>query len=187
MNSYLVFVDTLQNSNKFWSAKVEGNKLTVQWGRVGYNPQEKVHNLPNNQAAVNKFNELVSGKKAKGYSESKPEMDGDRSVADIRRAIQLLDTIRPAVANRSFGDSYITALNQYLKIVPTPLGMQIHPNNVYRSVEDVDHQRELLNSLLVPSQPVEPVAVTAKSESKEAEPKTISLKTIGKSFWRHLQ
>ncbi|WP_320073235.1 WGR domain-containing protein [Nostoc sp. MG11] len=35
MSIYLVFVGAIQNSNKFWSAKVEDNNLIVEWGRVG--------------------------------------------------------------------------------------------------------------------------------------------------------
>ncbi|MCC5621214.1 WGR domain-containing protein [Nostoc sp. CHAB 5715] len=181
MEIYLVFVDAIQNSNKFWSAKVEGSNLTVQWGRVGYQAQTKVHSCSSYQRAVAKFYDLVAEKKGKGYSESQPQMDGERSISDIRRAIQLLNAIRPAVANRNFGDSYILALNEYLKIVPTPLGMQIDPYRVYRTVVEVDYQQELLNSLLVN----EPVAVHTK-ESPKSEPKTVSLKAISKSFWRHL-
>lgn len=113
-------------------------------------------------------------------------MDGERSISDIRRAIQLLNAIRPAVANRNFGDSYISALNEYLKIVPTPLGMQIDYHRVYRTVADVDYQRELLNSLL--ATPAPRVAAVAAGHAPEAtaETKVISLKTISKNFWRHL-
>ncbi|MDM9580188.1 WGR domain-containing protein [Nostoc sp. GT001] len=123
MEIYLVFVDTIQNSNKFWSAIVEDGNLTVQWGRVGYQAQTKVHTLGNHQRAIAKFHNLVAEKKGKGYRESQPEIDASRSVADIRRAIQLLNIIRPAVALQNFGDTYISALNEYLKIVPTPLGI----------------------------------------------------------------
>lgn len=181
METYLVFVDAVNNSNKFWSAKAEGSNLIVQWGRVGYQAQTKVHTLGSSQRAVAKFHNLVAEKKSKGYRESQPQMDGDRSISDIRRAIQLLNAIRLAVANRNFGDSYILALNEYLKIVPTPLGMQIDPYRVYRTVVNVDYQQELLNSLLVN----EPVAVQTKSSPK-SEPKTVSLKAISKNFWRHL-
>ncbi|MBG1265530.1 WGR domain-containing protein [Nostoc sp. WHI] len=181
MEIYLVFVDAIQNSNKFWAAIVEDGNLTVQWGRVGYQAQTKVHSLANHQRAVAKFHNLVAEKMMKGYSESQPQMDGDRSISDIRRAIQLLNAIRLAVANRNFGNSYILALNEYLKIVPTPLGMQIDPYRVYRTVVDVDYQQELLKSLLVN----EPVAVQTK-ESPKSEPKTVSLKAISKNFWRHL-
>ncbi|RCJ31776.1 hypothetical protein A6769_29810 [Nostoc punctiforme NIES-2108] len=45
MEIYLVFVDAIQNSNKFWAAIVEDGNLTVQWGRVGYQAQTKVHTL----------------------------------------------------------------------------------------------------------------------------------------------
>ncbi|MHC5779793.1 WGR domain-containing protein [Nostoc sp.] len=111
METYLIFVDAVANSNKFWSAKVEGNNLTVEWGRVGYNSQKKVHSLLSHQQAVFKFHNLIAEKKMKGYSESQPQMDGERSISDIRQAIQLLNAIRLAVANRNFGDSYILALN----------------------------------------------------------------------------
>ncbi|MHC5896619.1 WGR domain-containing protein [Nostoc sp.] len=188
METYLVFVDAVNNSNKFWSAKVEGSTITVEWGRVGYNSQKKVHSLLSHQQAVFKFHNLVAEKKSKGYRESQPQMDGDgsarlrhRSISDIRRAIQLLNAIRLAVANSNFSDSYILALNEYLKIVPIPLGMQIDPYRVYRTVVDVDYQQELLNSLLVN----EPVAVQTK-ELLKSEPETVSLKAISKSFWRHL-
>jgi len=185
MEIYLVFVDAIQNSNKFWSAIVEDSNLTVQWGRVGYQAQTKVHTLANHQRAVSKFNNLVVEKKTKGYRESHPQMDGLRSIPDIRRAIQLLNTIRPAVTSRNFGDNYISALNEYLKIVPTPLGMQIDPHRVYRTVADIDYQQELLNSLLATPAPI--VAAMAVGHVPEAaEHKVVSLKTISKNFWRHL-
>ncbi|MBD6621099.1 WGR domain-containing protein [Komarekiella sp. 'clone 1'] len=186
MEIYLVFVDTLQNSNKFWSAKVENSNLTVQWGRVGYQAQTKVHTLANHQRAVAKFHNLVAEKKAKGYRESQPQMDGERSISDIRRAIQLLNTIRPAVVNRNFGDSYISALNEYLKIVPTPLGMQIDYHRVYRTVADIDYQQELLNSLLATPVPEAPAVAVGHVAEAAAELKVVSLKTISRNFWRHL-
>lgn len=186
MEIYLVFVDAIQNSNKFWAAIVEDGNLTVQWGRVGYQAQTKVHQLVSYQRAVSKFNNLVAEKKAKGYSESQPEIDASRSVADIRRAIQLLNILRPAVALQNFGDTYISALNEYLKIVPTPLGMQINYHRVYRTVADIDYQQELLNSLLtIPAPQVAAVAVGHAPEAT-TEPKVVSLKTISKNFWRHL-
>ncbi|MCL6753155.1 WGR domain-containing protein [Nostoc sp. CCCryo 231-06] len=185
MEIYLVYVDTLQNSNKFWSAKVENNILTVQWGRVGYQAQTKVHTLRSYQKAVNKFHNLVAEKKAKGYRESQPQMDGDRSVGDIRRAIQLLSYIRPCIASHIYHDGYIDALNEYLKIVPTPLGMQIDYHGIYRSVADVDHQMGLLNSLLIPV-PQTAAAAVAHTPEPTVEAKVVSLRTISKNFWRHL-
>ncbi|WP_338421943.1 hypothetical protein [Nostoc flagelliforme] len=98
----------------------------------------------------------------------------------------MLNIIRPSVALQNFGDTYISALNEYLKIVPTPLGMQIDYHRVYRTVADIDYQQELLNSLL--AAPVPQVAAVAVGHAPEAttEPKVISLKTISKNFWRHL-
>ncbi|MFN6540379.1 MAG: WGR domain-containing protein [Nostoc sp. EkiNYC01] len=184
MEIYLVFVDAIQNSNKFWSAIVEDGNLTVQWGRVGYKAQTKVHTLGNHQRAVAKFHNLVAEKKGKGYRESQLEIDTS-DVYGIERAIGLLNAIRSYVVHRNFDQHYIQLLNQYLKIVPTPLGMQIDPYTIYRTVADVDHQRELLNSLLVTPAPI--VAAVAVGHAPEAaEPKVVSLKTISKNFWRHL-
>jgi predicted DNA-binding WGR domain protein len=70
METYLVFVDAIQNRNKFWAAIVEDGNLTVQWGRVGYQAQTKVHTLGNHQRAVSKFNNLVAEKMMKGYRRS---------------------------------------------------------------------------------------------------------------------
>ncbi|MBD2533474.1 WGR domain-containing protein [Nostoc flagelliforme FACHB-838] len=186
MEIYLVFVDTIQNSNKFWAAIVEDGNLTIQWGQVGYQAQTKVHQLVSYQRAIAKFHNLVAEKKAKGYSESQPEIDASRSVADIRRAIQLLNIIRPAVALQNFGDTYISALNEYLKIVPTPLGMQINYHRVYRTVADIDYQQELLNSLLATPAPQATAVAVRYAPEATTEPKVVSLKTISKNFWRHL-
>jgi len=182
MEIYLVYVDTANNRNKFWSAKVENNKVTVQWGRVGYNAQTKVHSFNSNQQATYKYHNLVTEKKAKGYQESQPHMDSSCSVADIRRALQLLNSLRSFVANHNFNNSYIQTLNEYLKIVPTPLGMQIDPYRVYQTVGDVDHQVQLLNSLL----PSEAVVVGQNTEIENTQTQTVSLKSISKNFWRNI-
>ncbi|WP_347242353.1 hypothetical protein [Nostoc sp. FACHB-892] len=97
----------------------------------------------------------------------------------------MLNIIRPCIANRIFHDGYISALNEYLKIVPTPLGMQIDYHGIYRTVADVDYQMELLNSLLATSAPLAAVAVGHAPEVI-TETKVVSLKTISKNFWRHL-
>lgn len=180
MEIYLVFVDAVHNSNKFWSAKVSGSNLTVEWGRVGYSSQNKVHHLSSHGQAVSKYNSLVAQKKMKGYQVSQPQIDSTRSVSEIIRAISLLNILRPYVANRNFDDRYLQTLNEYLKIIPTPLGMQIDPSRVYQSAADVDHQRELLNSLL----PSHNVAVVQTLEVK-TENRTVSLKSISKNLWRH--
>jgi predicted DNA-binding WGR domain protein len=172
MEIYLVFVDAAQNSNKFWSAKVEQENLTVEWGRVGYKSQQKVHSFGNFQQAVSKFHNLVAEKKMKGYRDS----------SEIKRAIQLLEILRPYVAERQFANSnYLETLNQYLKIVPTPLGMKIIPSLIYRHVGDVDHQLSLLKSLLA----TESVQGENTAESGNNR-KVVSLKTISKNFWRHI-
>ena len=182
MEIYLVFVDAIRNSNKFWSAKVEGSSLIVQWGRVGYKSQTKVNSLGSNQQAVFKYHQLVAEKLMKGYRRSQSQIDSNCEIHEIRRAIELLDFLRHHVDQGNFNDAYIQKLNQYLKIIPTPLGMQIDPYRVYRTVADVDYQRELLSSLLVNDS----VAVQQIIEAAKDEPKTVSLKSLPKSFWRYI-
>ncbi|MCC5640986.1 WGR domain-containing protein [Nostoc sp. CHAB 5844] len=177
METYLVYADAINNSNKFWSAKVESKNVIVEWGRVGYKAQTKTHNFTNHQQAITKYNSLVAEKKAKGYQESQRRINYC-SILDIKRALQLLVTIRCGVATRNFNLVYIEALNEYLKIIPTPLGMQIDPHRIYRTVEDVDHQIQLLNSLLPTEQPQQ-----SKGDSGE---KVVSLKSISKNFWRNI-
>jgi predicted DNA-binding WGR domain protein len=186
MEIYLVFVDAIKNSNKFWSAKVEDNNLIVEWGRVGYKSQTKTHSLRSNQEAVLKYRNLVAEKMMKGYRRSQSQIDSNCEVSEINRAIELLEIIRPYVEQRNFSVAYINTLNQYLKIVPTPLGMQIEPYRVYRSVEDVDYQMGLLNSLLTTPAPQAAVLAADHAPEATAEPKVVSLKTISKNFWRHL-
>lgn len=182
MEIYLVYVDAANNSNKFWSAKIEGSNLIVQWGRVGYNAQTKVHPFNTHQQATLKYHNLVAQKKIKGYQESQPTIDSSCSVADIRSALQLLSSLRSYVANHNFNSSYIQTLNDYLKIVPTPLGMQIDPYRVYQTVRDVDHQVQLLSSLL----PSETVVIGKNSEVLSSQVQTVSLKSISKNFWRNI-
>lgn len=181
MEIYLIYVNAASNSNKFWSAKVEDTKLTVQWGRVGYNAQTKVYQFSSQAQATNKYNSLVWEKKTKGYQESQSEMDGSRNVSEIRRAIELLNIMRPCLAVRNLHEGYIAALNEYLQIVPTPLGMQIDPTRVYRTVEDIDHQKQILNSLLSSSS----ITVPQSTEVSKLEQQTVSLKFLTKSFWRY--
>ncbi|MBD2303881.1 WGR domain-containing protein [Nostoc sp. FACHB-190] len=175
METYLVYADAVNNSNKFWSAKVESNQLIVQWGRVGYKSQTKTHTFTNPQQAISKYNNLVFEKKSKGYQESQPQIDSC-SIGDIRRALQILTTLRRYVETRNFNPGYIEALNDYLKIIPTPLGMQIDPCHIYNSVADVDHQIRLLNSLL-------PIEKPQQSKDDSGE-KVVSLKSISQHFWR---
>jgi hypothetical protein len=139
--------------------------------------------LSNYQQAISKFHNLVAEKKMKGYRESQPQMDSTSDCLEIKRAIQLLEILRPYVAQRQFANiNYIERLNQYLQIVPTPLGMKIDPSLIYRDVADIEHQLSLLNSLL------ETDSVLADNTTEESgnNSKIISLKTIGKNFWRHL-
>ena len=64
--------------------------------------------------------------------------------------------------------------------------MQIDPYTIYRTLADVDHQRELLNSLLATPAPQVAAVAVGHAPEATAEPKVVSLKTISKNFWRHL-
>ena len=97
-----------------------------------------------------------------------------------------MNIIRPCIANRIFHDGYINALNEYLKIVPTPLGMQIDYHGIYRTIADVDYQMELLNSLLATPAPQVAAVAVGHAPETTVETKVVSLKTISKNFWRHL-
>jgi predicted DNA-binding WGR domain protein len=177
---YLVYVSATTNSNKFWTAKIETSQLTVQWGRVGYKAQTKVHQFSNQQQAIAKYNNLVAEKKGKGYEESQAQIESC-SLVDIRRAIHLLNGLRSYVVNRNFNANYINLLTQYLKIIPTPLGMQLDPYRIFTSVSDIDHQRELLSSLI----PATPVTVSQAKQVPESQEKVVSLRGIHKNLWRH--
>jgi predicted DNA-binding WGR domain protein len=89
MEIYLVYVDAIQNSNKFWAAIVEDNNLIVEWGRVGYKSQTKTHSLRSNQEAVFKYRNLVAKKMMKGYRISQSQINSNCEVSEINRAIEL--------------------------------------------------------------------------------------------------
>ncbi len=185
--TYLVFTDTLGNSNKFWKAVVNGTKLEVRWGRVGYQAQCKIHECGSEQEAEAKMDQLVQSKLRKGYQESAENLQG---FSEVSRAVSLLQTIRSYVEQRNFDNfHYITALNNYLSLVPTPLGMKIDPATVYRSVSDVDYQIGVLNQFVVNSRNTAKQNESRPATSTTTNPnqnKAVSLKSISKSLWRFL-
>ncbi|MBD2505116.1 hypothetical protein [Anabaena azotica] len=66
--------------------------------------------------------------------------------------------------------------------------MQIDPYRIFPSVADVDHQRELLSSLLraTPQATVTSVAAGVLfKESLSSDEKVVSLRGINKNLWRH--
>lgn len=177
---YLVFADAKANSNKFWSgiARNDGT-LETTWGRVGYSGQTKTYNCGNYAKAIRKLQILAATKNQKGYRQTHPQSPEQ---LEIRRALQLLDQIRPYVEQHNFSNSnYLEALNEYLTIVPTPLGMSINPATIYRNVAVVEHQIHLLQQLISP---------TANSNRPsplsdiQATSVPISLKSISNLFWK---
>ena len=179
---YLVFADAKANSNKFWSGIARNNgTLETTWGRIGYSGQIKTYDCGSYSRAITKLHILATTKKQKGYKESQPPKQLS-SQSNIRRALQLLEEIKPYVQSRNFNaQNYLEALNEYLTIVPTPLGMNIDPATIYRNVAVVEHQVNLLQQLISP---------TANSDRPlplsdvQATSLPISLKSISNLFWK---
>jgi DNA ligase 1 len=64
---YFEFVEG--NSSKFWKVTVTGNDVTVQFGRIGSQGQEKTKSFSTESAAKNYAAELIEEKTKKGYEE----------------------------------------------------------------------------------------------------------------------
>ena len=56
-------------SEKFWEVAVEGRAVTVRFGRIGAQGQEKTKSLPTPEAARAEHDQLVAEKLRKGYVE----------------------------------------------------------------------------------------------------------------------
>ena len=179
---YLIFADARANSNKFWSAKASRNgTLETSWGRVGYDGQSKIYNCASYGKAISKLQTLAATKKQKGYRESQPQSQLPEQLG-IHRALQLLGKIRPYVQQHSFSDwGYLEALNEYLTIVPTPLGMSIAPATIYRNVAVVDHQIHLLQQLISPTASSDQCSSLSNTQVTS---QPISLKSISNLFWK---
>ena len=57
------------SSNKFWEVSVAGSTLTVRFGRVGANGQEKTKRFASGALAEKEQEKLIAEKVAKGYKE----------------------------------------------------------------------------------------------------------------------
>lgn len=179
---YLIFADARANSNKFWSAKASNNgTLETSWGRVGYGGQAKIYECGSYAKALSKLQNLTATKKQKGYRESQPQSQLPAEL-NIRRARQLLEEIKPYVQLGSFNDpNYLEALNEYLTLVPTPLGMSINPATIYRDVAVVEHQIHLLQQLTSSTFNIDRALSLSNTQ---APSHSISLKSISKLFWK---
>jgi len=70
MKKMLIFVDTIDNKNKFYQLELVGNQVNVEYGRVGSNPQKRSY-----QGGEAMFNKKMKEKIKKGYSESSIDLD----------------------------------------------------------------------------------------------------------------
>lgn len=57
------------SSSKFWQIEQDGNKLTIQWGKIGTAGQSQVKDFPDDAKATAEHDKLVKEKTKKGYSE----------------------------------------------------------------------------------------------------------------------
>lgn len=167
---YLVFVNTLANSNKFWKATAynDGN-LKVTWGRVGYNGQTKIYNCSSYNTALYELHTLADKKKQKGYRES---VIDSKSLEEkqVYRALKLLEQLKS-------GDyhDYTATINEYLSLVPTPLGTKIDPCVILSRVPEINRHEQLLRELLLKIE-----VVPASQETVQV----ISLKGLSNLFWK---
>ncbi len=167
---HLVFVNTLANSNKFWKAIAHNNgTLEITWGRVGYNGQTKVHECGSYSAALYELHTLAAKKKQKGYRES---VIDTKSVEEklVCRALELLEQLK---SNSYY--NYTETINEYLSLVPTPLGIKIDPCVVLSRLPEINKHEQLLRELL-------PKVEVASANHKAV--KVISLKGLSNLFWK---
>ena len=167
---HLVFVNTLTNSNKFWKAKAINNgDLEVTWGRVGYNGQTKIHECGSYDAALYELHTLATNKKQKGYRES--VLDSKfLEEKQVYRALELLEQLK---SNNYF--NYTETINEYLSLVPTPLGTKIDPCVILSRLPEINRHEQLLRELL-PKVKIAPASQETVS--------VISLKSLSNLFWK---
>lgn len=167
---HLVFVNTLANSNKFWKAIAHNNgNLEVTWGRVGYKGQTKVRYCGSYGAALYELHTVATKKKQKGY---KPSVLDTKLVEEklIRRALELLEQLK---SNSYY--NYTETINEYLSLVPTPLGTKIDPCVILSRLPEINRHEQLLRELLPKMEVV---------AANQAVVKIISLKSLSNLFWK---
>lgn len=97
----LVFEDHSVNSHKFWSATVQGTKLTVHFGRIGTTGQIRTTGFVNPADAINAMNKKTVEKFAKGYIHSDLPARPKWSSAQIAKSVApriSVPEIRPMLA-----------------------------------------------------------------------------------------
>ena len=68
MKRYFEFVGG--SSAKFWETTINGNQVTVRFGRIGTEGQTQVKTLANADAAARHAEKMIASKTAKGYRET---------------------------------------------------------------------------------------------------------------------
>jgi len=58
------------NSEKFWEICINGNEVTVRFGRIGTEGQTQIKTFPDAAAANRHAEKLIASKIGKGYAET---------------------------------------------------------------------------------------------------------------------
>src|SRR6478609_8713192 len=64
------FTFSESTSNKFWNITLQGNKFTVNFGKIGTSGQTQIKEFADEAAAKKEHDKLVAEKVKKGYTET---------------------------------------------------------------------------------------------------------------------
>lgn len=100
----LIYKDPSTNADKWWSATVDGETLTVSFGRAGTTGQIRVKNLKSHGAACEQFDKVLTEKLTKGYVWSdQPSQAIQPGVVAPTRAVSVPE-VRPMLAEEIKSD-----------------------------------------------------------------------------------
>ena len=68
MIQYFEYINPEENSSKFWQIELEGNKIKIQFGRIGIKKHQiKIKDFKTNEEAKKYFDDVIIKKTNKGY------------------------------------------------------------------------------------------------------------------------
>lgn len=113
---------------------------------------------------------LATKKKQKGYRESVVDSQ-TLNKFQVIRALELLQLLRGSRNDHNYNET----INEYLSLVPTPLGMNFDPSMILSTRSEIERHEGLLQDLLQETK-------TELEIPSEIAPK--SLKSISNLFWQ---